>query len=133
MFYQRQFRQDENGYFIYCGRADDLLKVGGIFVSPIEVENCLLGHPDVEECCVLGFEEGLMKAMACVVLRDGAAASDATAESLRAHKGGTGALQDPAGIQVSGGNAEKRSRQNGSKKPQGAMGRSTLKAVYLRI
>ena len=85
-FTSDQFRQDENGYFIYCGRADDLLKVGGIFVSPIEVENCLLGHPDVEECCVLGFEEeGLMKAMACVVLRDGAAASDATAESLRAH------------------------------------------------
>lgn len=63
-----QFRQDEDGYFIYCGRADDLLKVGGVYVSPAEVENCLLTHPDVSECAIVGVErDGLMTTVAFVV------------------------------------------------------------------
>ena len=70
-FTSDQFRQDEDGYFYYCGRADDLLKVGGIFVSPIEVENCLLAHDAVEECCVLGYEEGGLTKAAAVVLASG--------------------------------------------------------------
>jgi benzoate-CoA ligase family protein len=67
------FRVDEDGYFWYEGRVDDLLKVGGIFVSPIEVENCLLKHPAVAEAAVTGFtdEQGLTKPRALVVLRDG--------------------------------------------------------------
>jgi len=85
-FTSDQFRKDDKGYFYYCGRADDLLKVGGIFVSPIEVENCLLSHDAVEECCVLGYEEGgLTKAMACVVLGDAFEGGSDLEKALQAH------------------------------------------------
>jgi acyl-coenzyme A synthetase/AMP-(fatty) acid ligase len=64
---------DERGYFWYCGRSDEMLKVGGIYVSPTEVENCLLEHRAVVECAVVGEsdEQGLMKTKAFVVLGDG--------------------------------------------------------------
>jgi benzoate-CoA ligase family protein len=66
-------RKDENGYFFYEGRTDDMLKVGGIFVSPFEVENCLLEHPLVAECAVIGYKDvdGLIKPKAFVVPRHG--------------------------------------------------------------
>lgn len=66
-------RRDEQGLYFYEGRTDDMLKVGGIFVSPYEVENCLLQHPLVAECAVIGYkdEDGLIKSKAIVVLRDG--------------------------------------------------------------
>jgi benzoate-CoA ligase family protein len=66
------FRADADGYFYYVGRADDLLKVGGIFVSPLEVEGVLLRHPRVLEAAVVGYEdeERLVKAMAYVVCKD---------------------------------------------------------------
>ena len=69
------------GYFWYEGRADDLLKVGGIFVSPLEIEDCLLEHPAVAECGVVGCEdeEGLVKPKAFVVARTGARAGDSAA------------------------------------------------------
>ena len=51
------FERDRDGYFWYRGRADDLLKVGGIWVAPLEMENCLLRHPAVAECAVVGYEE----------------------------------------------------------------------------
>jgi benzoate-CoA ligase len=65
-------RQDERGYFWYEGRTDDMLKVGGIFLSPYEVENCLLQHPVVAECAVIGYKDpdGLIKPKAYVVPRD---------------------------------------------------------------
>jgi benzoate-CoA ligase family protein len=65
-------RRDERGYFWYEGRTDDMLKVGGIFVSPYEVENCLLQHPRVAECAVIGYkdDDGLIKPKAIVVCRD---------------------------------------------------------------
>jgi benzoate-CoA ligase family protein len=68
-----QVRVDERGYFWYCGRSDEMLKVGGIYVSPTEVENCLLEHRAVVECAVVGEsdEQGLMKTKAFVVLGDG--------------------------------------------------------------
>jgi benzoate-CoA ligase len=64
-------RRDERGYFWYEGRTDDMLKVGGIFVSPYEVENCLLQHPRVAECAVIGYKDadGLVKPKAFVVPR----------------------------------------------------------------
>jgi benzoate-CoA ligase len=67
-------RKDADGLFWYEGRTDDMLKVGGIFVSPFEVENCLLSHPQVAECAVLGYKDadGLIKPKAFVVLRDAA-------------------------------------------------------------
>jgi benzoate-CoA ligase len=66
-------RRDERGLFWYEGRTDDMLKVSGIFVSPYEVENCLLQHPRVAECAVIGYkdENGLVKPKAFVVPRDG--------------------------------------------------------------
>src|SRR6185503_6405704 len=66
-------RRDERGLFWYEGRTDDMLKVSGIFVSPYEVENCLLQHPRVAECAVIGYKDrdGLVKPKAYVVPRDG--------------------------------------------------------------
>ncbi|MBI3089070.1 MAG: benzoate-CoA ligase family protein [Candidatus Tectomicrobia bacterium] len=64
---------DEEGYFVFCGRSDDMLKVGGIWVSPIEIENALLEHPSVLECAVIGQEDDnkLIKPKAYVVLKEG--------------------------------------------------------------
>jgi len=65
-------RRDEDGYFTYCGRGDDMLKVGGKWLAPAEVENCLLRHPAVEECAVVGVpdEHGLVKPHAYVLARE---------------------------------------------------------------
>jgi benzoate-CoA ligase family protein len=78
---------DEKGYYRYCGRSDDMLKVGGIWCSPIEIESLLVSHPKVLEAAVIGCEdaEGLFKPEAWVVLRQGAAASDELAAELMAH------------------------------------------------
>jgi benzoate-CoA ligase family protein len=66
------FVRDADGYFWYRGRADDLLKVGGIWVAPLELEDCLLRHPAVAECAVVGYEDGgLTLPAAFVVLRAG--------------------------------------------------------------
>jgi acyl-coenzyme A synthetase/AMP-(fatty) acid ligase len=84
------FERDEDGYFWYRGRADDLIKVGGIWVAPAEVEDCLLGHPDVIECAVVGREQdGLTQACAFVVLRraaDETALQDFLRGRLSPHK-----------------------------------------------
>lgn len=70
------FSRDGDGYYTHHGRADDLLKVGGVFVAPSEIENCLLHHPGVRDCAVLGYTEaGLVRPRAVVVLAEGAAAS----------------------------------------------------------
>jgi benzoate-CoA ligase family protein len=77
------FARDAGGCFHYRGRADDLLKVGGIWVAPQEIERCLDDHPDVAECAVVGYQEdGLEKPRAFVVLRAGAAPG---AAELQAH------------------------------------------------
>jgi benzoate-CoA ligase len=80
------FRRDADGYFFYEGRDDDLLKVSGIWVSPLEIENALLGHPAVREICVLGCEDGerLVKPYAFVALNDGHAGTDELAAELKA-------------------------------------------------
>jgi len=70
-----KYQQDEDGYFWFAGRSDDMLKVGGIWVSPAEVEHLLLEHPAVQACAVTGREDrdGLVKPVAHVVLREGIA------------------------------------------------------------
>jgi benzoate-CoA ligase len=80
------FRRDAEGYFYYAGRADDMLKVGGIWVSPMEVESCLLRHENVLEVAVVGFEDddGLVKPLAYVVPKH-AAPSENLAQALVAH------------------------------------------------
>ena len=78
---------DADGYYTYCGRADDMLKVGGIWVSPFEVEAALMTHESVLEAAVVGHpdEHRLVKPRAYVVLRPGAAPSDGLAAELQAH------------------------------------------------
>jgi len=68
-----RYSRDEEGYFFYGGRSDDVLKVGGIWVSPLEVEQTLLEHESVAECAVIGFQDemGLTKPKAFVTLRSG--------------------------------------------------------------
>jgi benzoate-CoA ligase family protein len=84
--------RDSDGYFWYRGRADDLLKVGGIWIAPAEIERCLAAHPDVVECAVVGAEHhGLTRAAAFVVLRPGVVLSPEalqafTRERLAPHK-----------------------------------------------
>jgi len=78
------FEQDADGYFFYRGRADDLLKVGGIWLAPLEVESCLLEHDAVVECAVVAYEEGgLQLPRAFVVVRGAPRAG--LAEELERH------------------------------------------------
>jgi len=81
------FRRDAAGRYWYEGRDDDLLKVSGIWVSPLEIENCLLEHAAVAEVCVVGREDeqGLVKPLAYVVLKPGWKGEDATVAALKAH------------------------------------------------
>jgi benzoate-CoA ligase family protein len=79
--------RDEEGYYHHCGRSDDMLKVGGIWCSPIEIEACLVDHQSVLEAAVVGRpdENGLLKPEAWVVLRDGRLPSPALANELITH------------------------------------------------
>ena len=80
-----KYTQDEDGFYWYAGRSDDMLKVGGQWVSPIEVENALVAHPSVLECGVVGREDGdgLVKPIAYVVPRQGVAATPELATELQ--------------------------------------------------
>ncbi len=80
-----KYYQDADGYYWYCGRSDDMLKVGGQWVSPVEVENTLIMHPAVLEAAVVGAidEEKLVKPKAYVVLRKGIPPSATLAEELQ--------------------------------------------------
>jgi benzoate-CoA ligase len=80
-----KYYQDEDGYFWYAGRADDMLKVGGRWVSPVEVEVTLVRHPAVLEAAVVGHEDTdrLVKAKAFVVLKEPGTASPGLAEELK--------------------------------------------------
>ena len=80
-----QFHVDDEGYYWYHGRTDDMLKVSGIFVAPAEIENCLLQHEAVLECAVIGAEagDGLIKPKAFVVLREDFTAGEELAEEIK--------------------------------------------------
>jgi acyl-coenzyme A synthetase/AMP-(fatty) acid ligase len=80
------FWQDGDGYFYFAGRVDDMLKVGGQWVSPAEVEAALVVHPAVVEAGVVGRQDddGLARAHAFVVLADASAASAELAAELTA-------------------------------------------------
>jgi benzoate-CoA ligase family protein len=78
--------RDEDGFFAYRGRSDSLLKVGGIWVAPDEVEACLAAHEAVAETAVVGVERrGLTTTRAYVVAADGVAADEELADALRDH------------------------------------------------
>jgi acyl-coenzyme A synthetase/AMP-(fatty) acid ligase len=80
-----QFHVDAEGYYWYHGRTDDMLKVGGVFVAPAEIENCLLQHEAVLEAAVIGHDsgDGLIKPKAFLVLRAGHAPGDDLAQSIK--------------------------------------------------
>jgi benzoate-CoA ligase family protein len=84
------FDRDEDGYFWYRGRVDDLIKVGGMWVAPAEIEHCLIEHPQVVEAAVIGAQQnGLTLARAFVVARgslDEQTLRDFVRERLAPHK-----------------------------------------------
>ena len=82
-----KYLEDEEGYYVYCGRRDDMLKVGGIYVSPFEVEGALCTHADVLEAAVVGWpdEEKLIKPKAFVVLKSADKAGESLARALQDH------------------------------------------------
>jgi benzoate-CoA ligase len=79
-----KYTRDAHGYYTYGGRSDDMLKVGGIYVSPFEVEACLMTHATVLEVAVIGMadDDELIKPKAYVVFKPG---QQATMEELKAH------------------------------------------------
>jgi benzoate-CoA ligase len=80
-----KYRQDSAGDLVFCGRADDMLKVGGIWVSPMEVESALACHETVLEAVVIGSpdENGLVKPRAFVVVKPGIQGDDELKQKLK--------------------------------------------------
>ncbi len=80
-----KYFQDEEGYFHYAGRADDIFKVNGRWLSPIEVESALIAHPAVREAAVVAHsdENGLIKPAACVVAQPGISTDQELARKLQ--------------------------------------------------
>lgn len=82
-----KYYRDSDGFYYYCGRGDDMLKVGGIWVSPIEIEDTLMSHPAVLECAAIGRkdESGLTKPKAFIILKKGFKPSDELAKEIQAY------------------------------------------------
>jgi len=82
-----KYIQDADGFYVCCGRADDMLKVSGMYVSPFEVEAALSSHPDVLEAAVVGWfdEEKLLKPKAFVVLKVPDKATEELVSALQDH------------------------------------------------
>ena len=80
-----RYVRDTDGYYTYAGRSDDMLKVGGIWVSPFEVESALSAHEAVLEAAVVGHADadGLIKPRAFVVLAEGRKGSEALVAELQ--------------------------------------------------
>ena len=81
------YYQDDDGYFVCCGRSDDMLKVGGIWVSPVEIEAQLVAHDRVLEAAIVGRpdDDEMIKPEAFVILKNPGDATDALAGELRDH------------------------------------------------
>ena len=82
-----KYIEDHDGYFVYCGRRDDMLKVSGMYVSPFEVEGVLQSHADVLEAAVVGWPDAdtLIKPKAFVVLKSPEQAGATLAQALQDH------------------------------------------------
>jgi benzoate-CoA ligase family protein len=80
-----KYYQDEDGYFWYAGRCDDMVKVSGVWVSPIEIECVLLEHPAVQEAAIVFRKDAdeLPRPVACIVPREGAAVTPALTRELQ--------------------------------------------------
>jgi hypothetical protein len=81
-----RYRVDEDGYYWYEGRSDDMIKVSGLWASPIEIESVLLEHAAVAESAVVGIDvQGFTKIKAFVITKGGAVADDALVAELQEH------------------------------------------------
>ena len=81
-----RYRVDEDGFYWYEGRSDDMIKVSGLWVSPIEIESALLEHPAVAESAVVGTSvEGFTRIKAFVIARPSAVTGDALIAELQEH------------------------------------------------
>jgi benzoate-CoA ligase family protein len=81
-----RYRMDEDGFYWYEGRSDDMIKVSGLWVSPIEIESVLMEHAVVAESAVVGIDvDGFMKVKAFVIIKGDAAAGDALVAELQEH------------------------------------------------
>jgi benzoate-CoA ligase len=82
-----KYIETEDGYFQYCGRSDDMLKVSGIYVSPFEVEGALMTHEAILEAAVVAHADTdeLIKPKAYVVLKAGVLPSEELKAALKAH------------------------------------------------
>ena len=80
------YRVDEDGYYWYEGRSDDMIKVSGLWVSPIEIESALIQHPAVAESAVVGVSvDGFTRIKAFVIIKGDSAAGDALVAELQEH------------------------------------------------
>ena len=99
-----KFVRDRDGRYTYCGRADDMFKVSGVWVSPFEVESALISHPAILEAAVIPHADadGLLKPKAYIVLKNGEASThEALDEALREHvKTTVGPWKYPRWIEV---------------------------------
>jgi 4-hydroxybenzoate-CoA ligase len=101
-----KFVRDRDGRYTYCGRADDMFKVSGVWVSPFEVESALISHPAILEAAVIPHADadGLLKPKAYIVLKTGAApgqSHEALDAALREHvKSTVGPWKYPRWIEV---------------------------------
>jgi benzoate-CoA ligase len=82
-----KYFEDEDGYYVYCGRSDDMMKVNGMFVSPAEVEGVLMAHDDVLEAAVVSAADadGLIKPKAVVIAKPDVIADEGLASRLEQH------------------------------------------------
>ena len=122
-----QFHVDQQGYYWYHGRTDDMLKVSGVFVAPAEIENCLLQHQAVLECAVVGHvaEDGLVKPKALIVLRSGHFPSEELAAEIKVFvKARLALYKYPRWIEFT---------SNLPKNDRGKVDRKQLKSSALRI
>jgi benzoate-CoA ligase family protein len=96
-----KYVQDENGAFWYRGRSDDMMKVSGLWVSPLEVESVLASHPAVLECAVVGIAggDGLTKPKGFVVPKEAAASAALEAELIHFARGRLASYKVPQWIE----------------------------------
>ncbi|HET7339767.1 MAG TPA: AMP-binding protein, partial [Candidatus Dormibacteraeota bacterium] len=81
-----RYRVDDEGYYWYEGRSDDMIKVSGLWVSPIEIESALLEHAAVNESAVVGVDvDGFTKIKAFVIVKGEAVIGDALVVELQEH------------------------------------------------
>jgi benzoate-CoA ligase len=78
-----RYRREADGTYAYEGRMDDMLKVGGLWVSPVALENVIISHPDIADVGVIGVTVDDASRIAAFVITSGRAGSDELADELR--------------------------------------------------